>query len=382
MLKRLSIVTLLSLPAIVPANLDAQESAAAESPAHAAPADDSQFVQKEITIAMGNLFRAISSEDSEKARQQMTPKMYNLVRIGSMTAIAAMKDMGDPKVRQIYKRHKLDRLDTNQFLQEVQTADVDAQRLEALLKDFTAEEVDAAARDCIDMLGQYIPNRVKSLLAEAIVSECEVKGDRATVRLAMEPTSAEDAQAAASAPSLFTIMAIYLDFEKRDGRWQWDGINSAKINEHLQANGFKAAEIKPYPLQENLQIAGQAVSGKQVSLEDYRGKVVVVDFWGTWCLPCVMRLPELQKIRDELHDQGLEVLGVANDSSETLTSFLQNQSVPWENILDPDRTISGPMAVDKFPTILVIDRSGKHVYSDLHGDELKAKLVELLQANP
>lgn len=382
MLKRLSIVTLLSVPSVFPVNAWAQESTVREPLTVSVSSSDTQLVQKEITIAMGELFRAVSSNDSEKARRQMTPKMYNLVRIGSMAAIVAMKDLGDPKIRQIYKRHKLERLNSNQFLQEVQTADVDAQRLEELIKDFTPEEADAAARDCVDMIGQYIPNRVKSLLAEAIISECEVKGDRATVRLAMEPSAAEDATVEATTPSLFTIMAVFLDFEKRDGRWQWDGFNAAKISEHLQANGLKPTEFKPYPLQENIQITGQAVSGKKVRLEDYRGKVVVVDFWGTWCLPCVMRLPELQKIREELHDQGLEVLGVANDSNETLTSFLKEQALPWENILDPDRSISGPMSVERFPTILVIDRTGKHVYSDLHGDELKEKLVELLQAKP
>ncbi|HYW44809.1 MAG TPA: TlpA disulfide reductase family protein [Bryobacteraceae bacterium] len=101
--------------------------------------------------------------------------------------------------------------------------------------------------------------------------------------------------------------------------------------------------------------------GKVVHLSDYRGKVVLLDFWATWCSPCRVEIPWFMEIERRNKDKGFEVLGVAMDDEgwEAVKPFLQELSVNYRIVIGNDSTAQAYGGVDALPTTFLIDREGK-----------------------
>lgn len=106
------------------------------------------------------------------------------------------------------------------------------------------------------------------------------------------------------------------------------------------------------------------VDGKPVSLSDFKGKWVVIDFWGTWCPWCIKGFPALKKAYAELKPE-LEVLGVAcNDKYEAWVKGLKKYELPWVNVYNPEEgggKILEDYAVEGFPTKVIVNPEGKIV---------------------
>lgn len=113
-----------------------------------------------------------------------------------------------------------------------------------------------------------------------------------------------------------------------------------------------------------LVIEGAAVDGSKFTSANWKGKVVLVDFWATWCPPCRDDLPELKKLYAEHHAKGLEILGVSCDRDvDDLKGFLsQNPDMPWPNLFDPSKPGWHPLAeqfgIEGIPTMFLIDKKG------------------------
>ncbi len=117
--------------------------------------------------------------------------------------------------------------------------------------------------------------------------------------------------------------------------------------------GKKAPELK-----------GKTLDGKELGLADYKGKIVLIDFWASWCPPCLASLPELEEVYRNYHHQGFEVIGVSLDhSEEMLAQYLNKNPLPWMNIYDG--YFDGPNArryeVEGIPQSFVLDRKGRIV---------------------
>ncbi len=95
-------------------------------------------------------------------------------------------------------------------------------------------------------------------------------------------------------------------------------------------------------------IEGSLLSGEKIDPAQFKGKVVVLDFWATWCGPCLAELPELKRVYEELHEKGLEVIGVSIDEERAeLEAFLEEKRLPWpqlypEKISRTDGTTTSP----------------------------------------
>jgi thiol-disulfide isomerase/thioredoxin len=126
--------------------------------------------------------------------------------------------------------------------------------------------------------------------------------------------------------------------------------------------------------------SGRLTGGESAKLSDYRGKVVLIDFWATWCEPCLEEMPVLESLQRKFGGQAFSVLGVNAEGRGTVDAagigaFLRSRGVSYPSFVD-DGTIVSQYGVDQIPFMLLVDRGGKvrHVYmggtgeSELAGD--------------
>jgi peroxiredoxin len=154
------------------------------------------------------------------------------------------------------------------------------------------------------------------------------------------------------------------------------------------ANGpstVKAASVKsdnerhPAP-----DFALKDADGKTVHLSDYKGKVVLLDFWATWCGPCKLEIPWFTDMEHKRKDKGFEVLGVSMDDNgwEDVKPFLAEMKVNYRVVIGDDATAAAYGGVDSLPTTFLIDKQGKiaAIHIGLTGrKEFEDGVDELLQ---
>jgi peroxiredoxin len=100
--------------------------------------------------------------------------------------------------------------------------------------------------------------------------------------------------------------------------------------------------------------------GKTVTRSDFGGKLLVLNFWASWCPPCITELPSLNQFATEFASQGVVVLGVSIDKNEHLyKNFLAQRQVAFETARDPEANISGSYGTFQIPETYIIDRNGK-----------------------
>jgi thiol-disulfide isomerase/thioredoxin len=135
-------------------------------------------------------------------------------------------------------------------------------------------------------------------------------------------------------------------------------------------------------------IGGTTSDGTLLDAAKYKGKVVLVDFWATWCMPCLQDIPVLKKLLDKYREQGFEIVGInLDDNAQELKQFFQLQPLPWPTLIGMDPGSSGahhPLAVkcgvESLPFRLLVDRSGNAVSINPAGDAMDKKIEELLKA--
>jgi peroxiredoxin len=100
-------------------------------------------------------------------------------------------------------------------------------------------------------------------------------------------------------------------------------------------------------------------AGKEPKLEALKGSVVMLEFWGTWCGPCVRAMPEVQKLHDRYRDRGLVVLAISYETAEKMQPFLKENSYTMPVGSDPEKKVVQAYAIKSWPTTYVIGKDGK-----------------------
>ncbi|MBI5365698.1 MAG: redoxin domain-containing protein [Planctomycetes bacterium] len=129
------------------------------------------------------------------------------------------------------------------------------------------------------------------------------------------------------------------------------------------------------------------LDGKPLSLKQYLGKVVLVDFWATWCGPCRAELPNVIKVYEEYHAQGFEILGISLDQDKgALTKYIAAQKMTWRQYFDGkgwENEISTQWGITGIPAAFLIDAEGVIRYANLRGEApLAAAVKDLLAKVP
>ena len=185
------------------------------------------------------------------------------------------------------------------------------------------------------------------------------------------------------------VLEVFEKLEKRypDNDYVLDEL--ARIHEEL-GNSELAGEYrrKADPMSEAV---GKVVSdfsatdldGKPISLQQYRGKVVLLDFWAVWYGPCIGEMPNVKRVYDTYKDQGFDVIGVSLDTDETrLRNYLKNNNISWRQIFSGQKWKS-PLAqqyhIQTIPAPWLIARDGTLISREAKGVKLEQLVVEALR---
>ena len=128
--------------------------------------------------------------------------------------------------------------------------------------------------------------------------------------------------------------------------------------------------------------AEKDVAGKPLSIANYKGKVVLLDFWATWCGPCVRELPNVIKIYETYHQQGLEIIGISLDKDQQkLLSFAKEKNMTWPQYFDGlvwQNKLAVKYGVESIPATYLLDGQGTIIGKDLRGEELEQAVAKAL----
>lgn len=102
------------------------------------------------------------------------------------------------------------------------------------------------------------------------------------------------------------------------------------------------------------------LDGKNTSLSDYKGKVVLVNIWATWCPPCVEEMPSMQKLYNEFNGKNFEILAVSIDAAgiDAVAPFMKKHKLSFPALMDPNGTIKSMYRVTGIPESFIIDKQG------------------------
>lgn len=158
-------------------------------------------------------------------------------------------------------------------------------------------------------------------------------------------------------------------------------VNNSNANENTEGQLPPGYEIQA---QKSVNFELYSLDGKLVKLSDYKGKVVIIDFWATWCPPCRKSIPDLISLKNELKDKPFEIIGISLDreTKKDVVPYANNVGINYPVVYYNNQVIETFGGVDAIPTFFIVDKNGKVVekYVGLTDKStVKNRILELLK---
>ena len=162
---------------------------------------------------------------------------------------------------------------------------------------------------------------------------------------------------------------IILKFQQENPEW---GISKALAKELARMKGIAIGQPAPA-------INTSDASGSEFKLDQWKGKMVLIDFWASWCLACRVENPKLVEVYQVYHEQGLEVLGITRDTDrEAWEKAVEKDQLPWTQIYAGSAEICDQFGVNSLPQNVLIDQKGIIVAKNVTAEELEGLLEHLI----
>ena len=256
------------------------------------------------------------------------------------------------------------------FFKEAKKFDEQKQEL---VKRVNADRSDTDAIDRINALNNAFYERAKAFAMEHKSSPAVLA---AMSRLNIQNESALFSEVKDALRTTIPNSEYYIGFRDQVDRMQ------------QQLAAQKAQEEQMARLDNLIPVGGEAPDfaqpspeGKNISLASLRGKVVLIDFWASWCKPCRMEMPNVKRVYQEYHNKGFEILGVSLDRDKAAwTGAIAQDELPWKHVSDLgfwNNAAAQQYGVSSIPYTVLVDREGKVLAKNLRGPALEEKLAEV-----
>ncbi len=235
----------------------------------------------------------------------------------------------------------LDKTDTKEIAKRTARAEV---LLQAVMKNTKANKMEYFSAQKVRVLKQYT-----SILRE----------------ISSRPTNAEEAKAAKEAeqnkpkPQAEPPMFLYDLAEKL-----FFEISSLSVGKFLPV------------------VTVPDLDGNPQTFDQYRGRVLLVDFWATWCGPCIAKFPHLRELKHQYAGRPFEIVGISSDTTtKEVTEFLEDNDLPWDLwFTGPDKGLIEDWSIGSIPLVFLLDHTGKIIAKNPSDAELDAHLASLVDA--
>ena len=152
------------------------------------------------------------------------------------------------------------------------------------------------------------------------------------------------------------------------------------------AEGFAGMLRRLSLIGNEMEISGTNLDGQPFDQKSLAGKVVLVDFWATWCGPCIAEMPNVLAAFEKYHDKGFEVVGISLDTDrDALETFLKEKEIPWTILYEEPQgqgwqhPLASYYGITGIPTVILVGRNGKVVSMDVRGEKLGEELAKLFK---